>query len=71
MDEAAGDFNKDGKMDFAVANGGGGSAALPGSVTVFLGRGDGTVSSAGSFTAGVTPYSLVAAGAELGSERTL
>lgn len=38
-----GDFNKDGKLDLAVENG------LTGAVDVFLGKGDGTFSGAGSY----------------------
>jgi len=49
---AVGDFNGDGKPDVAVAN------ANSGDVSVLLGRGDGTFSTATSFTVGVSHHSI-------------
>lgn len=42
LDVVAGDFNGDGKLDFVVAEGGGGPGALVQQFDVFLGHGDGT-----------------------------
>lgn len=47
---AVADFNKDGKMDLAIANTG------DNNVTILLGNGDGTFSSAGTF--GTTPFGI-------------
>jgi hypothetical protein len=52
---ATGDFNKDGKLDFAQVNYSGGSA---GSVDVWLGNGDGTFQAAKSYTVGAGPDAL-------------
>ena len=52
---AAGDFNRDGKLDLAV---GSGSAD---DVTLFLGDGRGSLTKAGSFPAGPSPTEMVAA----------
>jgi hypothetical protein len=51
---AAGDFNGDGKVDLAVANGG------DGSVSILLGNGDGTFQPANNIAAGKSPISIVA-----------
>jgi hypothetical protein len=47
----AGDFNRDGKLDFAVAGGA--------FVYIFLGNGDGTFVSAASYNTGSSPASIV------------
>ena len=46
------DFDGDGKLDLAVANGGAGN------VSIFFGNGDGTFQAATSFDAGVSPAAL-------------
>ncbi len=52
---AAGDFNRDGKLDLAVGSGGADD------VTLFLGDGQGGLTQAGSFPAGPSPTEMVAA----------
>jgi FG-GAP-like repeat len=52
---AAGDFNRDGKLDLAVGSGGADD------VTLFLGDGKGGFRQAGSFPAGPSPTEMVAA----------
>jgi len=51
----AADFNNDGKMDIATANG-----EQPGLVFIFLGNGDGTFQPAVSYSTGQEPFSLTA-----------
>src|SRR5438309_1429738 len=51
---AVGDFNGDGKPDLAVANG----SSPGGSVSLLLGRGDGTFQTAVSYAAGAAPHSV-------------
>jgi DNA-binding winged helix-turn-helix (wHTH) protein len=53
---AVGDFNGDGKLDLAVANAG------DGSVSILLGKGNGTFQSPMSYAAGQGPFSQVAVG---------
>lgn len=50
---ATGDFNRDGKLDFAVAN------ANDNTVSVFLGQGDGTFTSSGAFKVNRNPFPTV------------
>ncbi len=52
-----GDFNRDGKLDFALVDYNGGSA---GSVGVFLGNGDGTFQAKAGYAAGNGPDALAA-----------
>nr|MBA3913964.1 VCBS repeat-containing protein [Terriglobales bacterium] len=56
----AGDFNRDGKLDFAVTNQQGGSGQI-GNVTVFMGNGDGTFRSGISYLTENTPSGMVQA----------
>ena len=62
---AAADFNKDGKLDVAVANGGSlGAPALPpgnGNVSLLPGNGDGTLGAPVQLVAGNRPFSILAA----------
>ncbi len=51
---AAGDFNGDGKMDVAVANGN-----VPGTVSVLLGKGDGTFAPPVDFATAQNPQAVV------------
>ena len=53
---AVGDFNHDGKQDLAVANWGDDKTAS--TVSVLLGKGDGTFAAKRDFTAGVAPSSV-------------
>lgn len=54
----AGDFNRDGKQDLAVAVGYGFSNATPGHVSILLGNGDGTFGAATNSTVGGAPKSI-------------
>lgn len=53
---AVADFNSDGKLDLAVAN------AVDGTVSILLGKGDGTFDPPLNFATGQGPYSQVAVG---------
>src|SRR5204863_2401263 len=53
---AVGDFNGDGKLDLAVANGF--STSIHGTVSVLLGKGDGSFQAAVSYGAGTDPRSV-------------
>jgi hypothetical protein len=55
---AVGDFNGDGKPDLAVANQGTFPAFFDGSLSVLLGKGDGTFPAAPNFPAGSYPVSV-------------
>jgi len=54
----AGDFNRDGKLDLALANGPDGTD----SVSIFLGNGDGTLQPARNYSAGPTDSMSIAVG---------
>jgi uncharacterized repeat protein (TIGR01451 family) len=60
---AVGDFNEDGRPDLAVANFGGfvGGQFTNSSISVLLGRGDGTFQNAVNYRGGDGPVSLIAA----------
>lgn len=53
---AVGDYNGDGKLDLAVANGG----STPGTVSIFLGNGDGTFQPSHDITVGPGPQAIIA-----------
>jgi uncharacterized protein (UPF0548 family) len=55
---AVGDFNGDGIPDLAVANGGGHSTGDQGTVSILLGKGDGTFQAAVDYTANRAPSSV-------------
>ena len=58
----AGDFNKDGKIDLAIANQGTpGDSTDNGGVLVFLGQGNGSFQSPASYPAGINPNFITAA----------
>ncbi len=58
---AAGDFNGDGKLDFAVTNTSNGSANTAGAVLVYLNQGGSTFAKPVSYTANMFPGPIVAA----------
>jgi hypothetical protein len=55
---AVGDFNGDGKLDLAVANAGSWPFFSDGSVSVLLGKGDGTFQATVNYAAGTRPSSV-------------
>ncbi len=57
---AVADFNGDGKLDLAVANQGIALQAIDGSVSILLGKGDGTFQAAVDYAAGKIPSSIAA-----------
>lgn len=58
----AGDFNGDGKVDLAIASDCGQSAcSQPGTLDIWLGHGDGSLSASASYTVGFSPVSIAAA----------
>src|SRR6266571_5884456 len=57
---ASGDFNSDGTIDLAVANGGLTTAQRSNDISVFLGHGDATFEGQARYPAGIGPVSLAA-----------
>jgi hypothetical protein len=55
---AVGDFNGDGLADLAVANRGDNGTTNPGSLSILLGKGDGTFQAAVNYAAGTFPYAV-------------
>jgi hypothetical protein len=53
------DFDGDGHLDLAVANGGYDYRGFPGNMSVLLGTGDGTFQAAQNYAAGAGPTSVV------------
>ncbi|MHB1956471.1 MAG: FG-GAP-like repeat-containing protein, partial [Sulfobacillus sp.] len=62
---AAGDFNGDGKLDFAVTNTSNGSANTTGAVLVYLNQGSGTFAKPVSYAANMFPGPIVVADVNL------
>jgi hypothetical protein len=62
----AADFNGDGKMDLAVANGGDPNVHDDGGVSILLGNGDGTYQTAKTFAAGKNPCPALPCGMTFG-----
>ncbi len=58
---AVADFNSDGRLDLAVANGGTFGDTVPDTVSILLGRGDGTMAATSTFTTGQDPRSIAVA----------